>query len=311
MEIVVTGATGWLGRAACSRLEGRGWSVTGVSRDPDKAYRQFPERSWIGVGEEFEDAVAGAGVVLNLAGRNVLEQPWSADFVQAMRTSRLETTERIVTALARAGQPTVLVSASGYPVYGDTGEREADEQFPASRGLVVGAIDADWEDVARAGATSGRVALARIGLVLGDDGGAFPMLRQPFDAGAGVVLGSGRQWMPWIHYTDAARLLTDMVENPAYDGAVNLVAPGPVRHEEFAAALAAALGVPCGTRVPEDQVRSSAGGAAELLLASIKMRPTVAMSTGFEFRHPRIDTAIASLVDRARETAPDALPGRR
>ena len=307
----MTGATGWIGRSASTCLTERGWTVTGVSRDPDDAQRRFPGRTWVGVGEELDEAVARAGVVLNLAGRNVLEQPWTHEFVELMRTSRLEITERIVGALARTGRPTVLVSASGFPVCGDTGEREVDEGHPASRELVVGAIDADWEDVAERAGTSGRVALARIGIVLGADGGAFPMLRQPFDAGAGVVLGSGRQWLPWIHHDDCVRLLVEMVEKDAYSGVVNLVAPGAARHEEFTAALAAALGVPCETRVPDDQVRASLGDSAELLLPSFRMRPSVALGAGFDYRYPTIAAAVDQLtgVGGLAEAA-DAAGGR-
>ncbi|WP_018332599.1 TIGR01777 family oxidoreductase [Actinomycetospora chiangmaiensis] len=295
MEIVVTGASGWLGRGACTRLEDRGWTVVGVSRDPDQAHRRFPQRLWIGLGPELEEAVARAGAVLNLAGRNVLEQSWTHEFVEAMRSSRVELTERIVSALGGAARDTVLVNASGYPVCGDTGDHEVDETHPASRDLVVGAIDADWEEAAQPATRSGRLALARIGIVLGEDGGAFPVLRQPFDQGAGVVLGSGAQWMPWIHYTDAVRLLVEMVDSPAYTGVVDVVAPGAARHEDFAGALAAALGVPCTTRVPAEQVQTSLGGAAELLLPSFRMRPAVAQRAGFDFGYPTIRAAIADL----------------
>jgi uncharacterized protein len=311
VEIVVTGATGWIGRAASTCLTERGWTVTGVSRDPDAAQRGVPGQTWVGLGEELDEAVARSGVVLNLAGRNVLEQPWTREFVELMRTSRLEITERVVDALARAGRPTVLVSASGFPVCGDTGEREVDEGHPASRELVVGAIDAEWEDVAERAKASGRVALARIGIVLGADGGAFPVLRQPFDAGTGVVLGSGRQWLPWIHHDDCVRLLVEMVENQAYSGVVNLVAPGAARHEEFTAALAAALGVPCETRVPDDQVRASLGGAAELLLPSFRMRPAVALGAGFGYRYPTITAAVDGLTGAARLVESASVPGGR
>lgn len=208
-----------------------------------------------------------------------------------------------------AGRPTVLVSASGFPVCADTGEQAVDEGHPASREFVVGAVDADWEGAARGAASSGRVALARIGIVLGADGGAFPVLRQPFDAGAGVVLGSGRQWMPWIHYTDCVRLLVDMVENPVYDDVVDLVAPHGARHEEFAAALASALGVPCDARVPDEQVRASLGGAAELLLPSFRMLPRVALDAGFRFRFPTIEEAVADLVAPQQVTEPEPVVG--
>ncbi len=297
-HVVVTGANGWIGGHVCRVLHRLGWEVVGVSRTPGSAREEHPQWRWIGVGDELEDAVTDAGRVLNLAGRNAFEQRWTEEFVDAMRSSRIDTTARIVDALARTRtvEP-VLVSASGYPVCGDGGEQELDDDLPASRELVLGDVDAEWEAVAtRAAGGPARVAIMRIGLVLGADGGGFPVLRQPFDAGHGVVLGSGRQWLPWIHLVDMVGLLVEALTDPVYRGVINAVAPLPARHEELARAIGEALGVPWQTRVPPDLVVETLGGASELLLHSHRLVPTKALEIGFDFAHPDITGAVENIV---------------
>jgi uncharacterized protein (TIGR01777 family) len=300
-EIVVTGANGWIGGYVGRALEDRGWSVTGVSRTPVEARARRPEWSWIGAGPELEDAVMRAGAVLNLAGRHAFEQPWTPEYVELMRSSRVELTRRIVLALgASSGPDRLLVSASGYPVYGDAGERVLAEDAPVRRDLVLGAVDADWEEAAAGIEGSGvRVALLRLGLTLGADGGAFPVLRGPFDSGAGVILGSGRQWVPWIHVDDAVRLISGVVVDAGYRGPVNVVAPEPARHTELAAAMGQALGVPAETVLGDEQVTELLGGAGELLLRSQRMVPAKALAAGFAFHHPSIDGAVKDLVARS------------
>lgn len=297
-QVVVTGANGWIGGAVGATLHARGWDVTGVSRTPELARGRLPDWTWIGTGPELEAAVEDAGVVVNLAGRHPFEQPWTPAYEEAMRSSRVDTTRRVVAALEHSTvADRVLVSGSGYPVYGDADEQVVDEAHPRSRELVVGAIDADWEDAAQAAVAYGvRLVILRFGLTLGGDGGALPVLRQPFDAGSGVILGSGRQWLPWIHIEDATRLIVEAVEDPRFHGPVNVVAPKPARHAELAGALADALGVPCETTVPDADVKAMLGGAAELLLASQRMVPRRAMDIGFVFTHPEITGAVKAIV---------------
>ncbi len=296
-EIVITGANGWIGGHVGRLLTERGWSVTGVSRTPEAARARRSGWAWIGTGPELEEAVSRSGVVLNLAGRHAFEQPWTPEYVALLRSSRVDITHRVVAALSLSPVHTrLLVSASGYPVYGDAGEASLDENAPVSRDLVLGAVDADWEAAAAPAADGARLAVLRIGLTLGADGGAFPVLRGPFDAGSGVVLGTGRQWVPWIHVLDAARLIADVVEDPAYCGPVNIVAPQPARHVELAERLAGALAVPCESVVPAEQVRAMLGGASELVLAGQRMVPGRAEAAGFEFRHPEIGGAVKDIV---------------
>jgi uncharacterized protein len=296
-QVVVTGANGWVGGHVCRVLHRLGWDVVGVSRTPDRARAAHPSWRWIGTGDELEPAVAEAGRVINLAGRNAFEQPWTPEFVAAMRASRIGTTARVVDALGRTrvAEP-VLVSASGYLVCGDGGEAPLDDDRPASRELVLGDVYTDWEAAARGAEGPARVAILRLGVVLGPDHGAFPQLRQPFDAGHGVVLGSGWQWVPWVHLVDVVGLLVEALTDPRYRGVVNAVAPQPARHDDLARALGEALGVPWQSWVPDDDVVASLGAAAELLLHSHRLVPRRALDIGFEFAHPDITGAVKDLV---------------
>lgn len=297
-EIVVTGGNGWLGGYVGAVLHRHGWAVTGVSRTPEQARDRRPEWTWIGPGPELEEAVARSGVVLNLAGRHPFEQRWTPEYVELMRSSRVDTTRRIVAALARSSaEDRFLVSGSGYPVYGDAGDDILTEEAPVARDKVIDAVDAEWEDAAAPARDFGaRLVVLRTGLTFGNDGGAFPVLRQPFDAGAGVVLGTGRQWVPWIHLDDAVRMIVATVEDPGWSGPVNVVAPEPVRHAELAEAMAQALGVPCETVVPPEAVTEMLGGAADLLLPSQRMVPAKALAAGFDFRYPTIGPAVKDLL---------------
>jgi uncharacterized protein len=297
-EIVVTGANGWIGGYVGAALHRRGWAVTGVSRTPDQARGRRPEWTWVGTGPELEEAVGRAGAVVNLAGRHPFEQRWTPEYVELMRSSRVDTTRRIVAALvSSSASDRFLVSGSGYPVYGDAGEEVLTENAPVARNRVIDAVDAEWEDAAAPASEGGcRLVILRTGLALGNDGGAFPVLRQPFDAGAGVVLGTGLQWVPWIHLEDAVRMIVAVVEDASWTGPVNVVAPEPARHVELAEALGHALGVPYETVVPADQVTAMLGGAADLLLASQRMVPAQALAAGFSFAHPAIGAAVKDLV---------------
>src|SRR4051794_31495124 len=158
-EVVITGANGWIGGKLADRLAGEGVRVIGVSRTPGEAAERRPDVEWIGVGAELEEAVRRTGAVVNLAGRHLFEQPWDDAFKQAMYDSRVGLTRRIVSALAQsaAARP-VLVSGSGYPVYGATGEADVTEQHPVSRATFLARLDADWEQAA-AEARGARVVL--------------------------------------------------------------------------------------------------------------------------------------------------------
>jgi|tagenome__1003787_1003787.scaffolds.fasta_scaffold20435995_1 uncharacterized protein (TIGR01777 family) len=296
-EVVITGANGWIGGKLADRLAGEGVRVIGVSRTPGEAAERRPDVEWIGVGAELEDAVRRTGAVVNLAGRHLFEQGWDDAFKGAMHDSRVGLTRRIVRALGEsAATRTVLVSGSGYPVYGDTGEAEVTEEHPTSRATFLSRLDDDWEQAA-AEARDSRVVRVRIALTLGLDGGALPILARPADGDAGVVLGTGEQWVAWIHVDDVVDLLATALADERWSGAVNACSPHPVRHRELIEGVTAARGHTRTITVPAADVQAMLGEAAEAVLVSTRMIPRCPLRLGFRFAHPDLRGALASMTD--------------
>jgi uncharacterized protein (TIGR01777 family) len=298
-EVVVTGASGFVGRAAVRELLGRSWSVIGVSRDPDRARRSAPPAvRWIPFGGgALEEAVAACGRCVNLVGQHPFEGRWNDAYKEEMRRSRVGTTTRVVQALARStASDRVLVNASGVVYYGDCGEEIVSESRPPDPDAFVSRMCSEWEAAAAAARPSGvRVVVVRIGLGLGRDGGALPMIARPFRFGLGGHVGSGRQYVPWIHNDDLAGLIAEALEDPAYEGAYNGAAPHPVTGRELARALGAAMHRPSRLPMPARVLELVVGEASGIMLWSCRADTARIARHGFSFRHPTIEDALAAL----------------
>ena len=194
-------------------------------------------------------------------------------------------------------QPQVLMCASGAGYYGNRGEEMLTESSQRGFGFLSD-LCGEWEGAAGAAEKLGlRVVCTRTGMVLSQDGGAFPILRRVFRLGVGGRLGDGRQWMPWIHLEDQARLMLACLENSEINGAVNHVAPGVVTNREFTAKLAEKVGRPAFFHVPAFALRLLLRQmAGEMLLGSQRVRPQRAQDLGFTFRFPDLDSALGALV---------------
>jgi uncharacterized protein (TIGR01777 family) len=299
-EVLITGARGWIGGHLARRMTAAGWRVTGVSRTPEAA-PELAGCTWISAGPELDEAVARIGVVVNLAGRHPFEQRWDEGYKTAMYDSRVGLTRRIVAALEVSSvRERILVSGSGFPVYGDAGEIELTEDVPVAGEPFVARMDAEWERVAETAARSGvRVVLARIGLALGSDGGALPMLRAAAEAGNPQSFGTGSQWVPWVHIDDVVELLLRAVTDAHWAGPVNLAAPAPARHRALIDALAALSGATSVTAVSEGETRAALGEAADILLLSGRIVPRRALGLGYRFRHDDLTEALAAIFPMA------------
>lgn len=282
-EVVVTSADGWIGAHTSRVLHRLGWEVVGVSCTPRAAQEQHPRWRWIGTGVELDRAVERAGRVLDLGPPNPWGPSVATELVTAARLDRLELTARIVGALSYSGvQERALVTLGGCPTRGADG-------LP-----FLGGLDAAREEATVA--LGARVVTMRTGLVLGIDGGVFPLLRQPFDSGHGLVLGSGTQWLPWIHLTDIVGLLVEAIADAAYSGSMTIVAPRPAQYVELARAMGDVLGVPWQARMPEGQVLQQFGQDAEPLLHGLRLAPDEALARNYSFAHPDIGGAVEDLL---------------
>jgi uncharacterized protein (TIGR01777 family) len=294
MRILVTGGTGFVGRALCPRLASGGHDVVVLTRRA-KADRPQGVRELV---MRLEDLDAGDfdGVV-NLAGAPIGDARWTDDRKRLLLESRLGTTARIVEWIGRARRrPGVLVSASAVGYYGEQGEREIVESTVPTPGFTH-ELCAAWERAAEAASGLGlRVCVMRLGVVLDREGGALAKMLPAFRLGAGGRLGSGRHWFPWIHREDVTAVVQWLLGNAQARGAYNVSAPNPVTNAAFTRALGAALGRPTPLPMPAAALRLLFGEMSELLLVSDRMLPRRLLAEGFEFRYPELGAALEAML---------------
>ena len=298
MIITLTGGTGFIGRRLLDHLRAAGHEVRILCRSPKTG---IPPEVELFLWDAMEadpplESLEGAGAVVHLAGETVAQR-WSPEIKRRIRASRVEGTRRLVDALARLERkPAVLVSASATGYYGDRGDEELTEDAAPGSGFLAD-VCREWEAEARKAAELGiRVVTPRIGMVLGPDGGALAQMVPPFKMFLGGQLGSGRQWMSWIHIEDMVRALAFAVENAGLEGPVNAVAPNPVRNSQFTRMLARTLRRPALFTVPERGLRLLYGDMAEILLASQRVLPRALEKAGFIFRFPELGPALKHLL---------------
>ena len=281
MKVVITGGSGFIGRAIANRLRTAGHIVTAISlRTPPS-----PE------------IFAGCNAVVHLAGEPVAQR-WTAAAKERIMNSRVQGTRTLVTAL-RQQAPAVLISASAIGYYGSRGDEILTEAAPAADDFL-GRVAAAWEEEALAAEPLGvRVARLRIGVVLGPNGGALARMLPPFRLGIGGRLGSGHQWMSWIHINDLIALIAFLMKESTVRGVFNATSPFPVTNREFTQALAEAVHRPAILPVPAFVLKLMFGEMSEVLLGSQRALPDAAQRAGFVFQHPDIFAALAQVVQGA------------
>ena len=303
MRVAITGATGFIGRRLVDRLLADRHEVVALTRDPTRARATLPRAAravrWDPrAGTVDATALRDLDAVVHLAGESVAGGRWTAARKAAIRDSRVLGTEALMRALTEApagARPRALVAASAIGIYGDRGDVELDERAPPGDDFLAEVCSA-WEAAARGAADLGvRVAIVRIGIVLGRDGGALGRMLPLFRLGLGGRLGSGRQWMSWIHVDDLVALFVCALANDAVTGVLNGVAPRPVTNAEFTRTLAAALARPAILPAPAFALRLALGEMATLLLASQRVVANAVRACGFRFEHAELTSALADL----------------
>ncbi|HEX4086495.1 MAG TPA: TIGR01777 family oxidoreductase [Chthoniobacteraceae bacterium] len=291
MKIGITGVTGLIGKRIAGMARERGHEVIGFSRHPrGAAFRRF--------GTDEPPDVSGCDAIINLAGENVAGI-WKPSKKRAIRDSRVLGTRRIVEAIQRTrNPPRILVNASGIGVYGNAGETVTDENGRHSAGFLAEVCEA-WEAEALHARSAGvRVVMLRTSMVLACGGGALGAMLPVFRLGLGGRLGSGRQWVSWIHIDDEAAIALAAVGNPMIEGPVNVTAPNPVRNIDFTRALAKAVHRPAPFWVPSTALRLALGGFSAELLQSRHVIPAAAAAAGYAFKYPHLPEALADLLSR-------------
>jgi uncharacterized protein (TIGR01777 family) len=295
MKLVITGASGFIGTALCRELLQRGHTLTlltrGAPREPNSAAKRW--HHWTpGTLRDWDTEIEGVDGVINLAGEPIADEKWSATQRRRLEKSRVDATHVLVQACAKAQRrPRFFISASAVGYYGPHGDEIVTEETPPGSDFLA-QLCRNWEEEAlRARELGMRVVVLRTGIVLGQ-GGALQKMVPPFKWYSGGPIGSGKQWMSWIHLEDQVRLTLHLMENQQASGPVNATAPNPERNKDFSRALGKVLHRPSWMPVPGFLLRMGLGEMADMLLTGQRVIPVAAQKLGFEFRYPNLPEAL-------------------
>jgi len=299
--VLVTGASGFIGSAACDALLARGDEVVGLTRDPEKARRTNPRVAWHAweptlerpPAEAFED-VDG---VINLLGEKI-DQRWTEESKRRIMESRRTGTHNLIGTIAGLEKkPKVLVNQSAIGFYGDRGEALVDESTDSGGGFDAEVVR-EWEKAAREVESAGvRLVIVRTGHVLDPGGGLLGQLLTPFKLGVGGPIAGGGQYMSWVHIDDEVGILLWALDEEKVSGVVNSTAPNPVTNRELSKALGRALGRPAVVPVPGFVLDLIFGGEfGAVLKGGQRVAPRRALDLGYAFKHPDLDEALDDLL---------------
>lgn len=309
MRVIVAGSSGLVGTELISSLLRDGHSVVRLLRPGSTAQSSGSANEamveWLArsanearpFGND-QDTVEGADAVVNLAGASIAGGRWTEERKALLRSSRVQTTRQLVAAIGSLrNRPRVLVSASAIGYYGDRGDEVLTEESKPGRDFLSG-VAQEWEAEAVKAETLGmRAVRARFGVILSKNGGALKQMMRQFQLGVGGRLGSGRQWMSWVTLEDVVGILRWTLEGASLAGAVNVVAPQPVRNAEFTEELAQAMRRPAIFPAPAFALRLALGEMADaLLLSSQQVKPARLEQAGYRFLHPDLPNALTSLL---------------
>jgi uncharacterized protein (TIGR01777 family) len=297
LRVAISGASGLVGSALCSLLSTGGHQIVRlVRRDSvcaDEA-RWDPTR---GVIEP--DKLEGLDAVVHLAGESIADGRWTNRRMQLIRDSRVKGTRVLLESMARLSRPPrTVIGASATGIYGDRGDETLDERCDPGVGFLAD-VGKKWEEATTSGGFPARRVMARFGIVLSPRGGALAKALPAFRMAAGGHLGKGSQFMSWISIDDAISVLVTALFDERLSGPLNVTAPNPVTHREFARTLGHVLGRPSLVPVPSAAARLAFGRMAdEVLLSSTRAVPDRLLATDFGFRHPRLEDALRHVLGR-------------
>jgi uncharacterized protein (TIGR01777 family) len=296
MRLVIAGATGFIGTRLCDELLAQGHALTVLTRSSPRGGHSGTRR-WLhwtpGTLRDWDAALDGVEGVINLAGEPLADKKWTHTQRRRIEKSRVDATSSLVQACAKAKQkPNFLINASAVGYYGPCGDEIVTEENPPGSDFL-GMLCQQWEEEARKAEELGmRVVRLRIGIVLGPGGGALPKMAEPFKPFIGGRLGSGKQWMSWIHRDDLIRLIIFAMEHSEALGPINATSPNPVQNKEFSRVLGHVLHRPAWAPVPAFALRLALGEMADMLLTGQRVVPAAAGNLGFEFEHADLHDAL-------------------
>ncbi len=312
MKIVISGGTGFIGRALCRALVAEDHDVVALSRRTGEAVGRLGPAvrivEWDGLtAGPWERELDSADAVINLAGAPIAEARWSPERKRVIYDSRIVATRLLAQALDRvSGRPRVFLSASGVGYYGPRDDRPLLEDAPPGTGFLAELCVAWEREAMQAQGAGARVVYLRFGMVLEKDGGALPKMLPSFRAFVGGPIGPGTQWVSWIHRQDLIGMMEWVLAAPRVSGPVNAVAPGAVTMREFCATLGRVLRRPSWLPVPGMVLRLTLGELATVLTTGQRVLPGVAQQGRYRFRYSSLEPALQAIFGPAASSRPAA-----
>ncbi|MBE1555866.1 TIGR01777 family oxidoreductase [Sporosarcina limicola] len=299
MKFVIAGGSGFVGQRLTEILLDEGHEVVILSRKDKKSEGNIHYVKWLQEGASPEQEIISADAFINLAGVSINEGRWTAEHQKHIYDSRMDATDellRIISALQK--KPSVLVNASAIGIYPASETAiYTEKSLEVAEGFLARTV-VDWEHKAATVETEGiRTVFMRFGVVLGNEGGALPLMVLPYKLFAGGTVGSGRQWLSWIHVTDVARAIAFAVENNRLSSPINVTAPFPMRMKYFGQAIGSVLHRPHWFPAPAFIMKIALGQKSALVLEGQHVLPEVLLDNGFEFEFPTIEAALENLLN--------------
>ncbi|QKX51320.1 TIGR01777 family protein [Planococcus glaciei] len=297
MKIAITGGTGFVGKELTRLFHSSGHMVYILTRSPKRSTANTKYVQWLKNGAQPEKQLEGVDAIINLAGTSINDGRWTKEQKRAIYDSRMEATEEVLRIIGKlTKKPRVLINASAIGVYAPSdvvtyteASRDFGKDFLARTVI-------DWEKLADHAKHHGvRVAYGRFGIVLGKKEGALPLMSLPYKLFVGGTVGSGKQWLSWIHVKDVARAIQFAMENEAIEGPFNVTAPQPKQMKDFGLGIAEVLHKPHWLPVPSFAMKALLGEKSQLVLTGQRVLPTVLEREGFQFQYPDLKSALADI----------------
>lgn len=307
MKILISGATGFVGRALCEALSREGHELVTITRDAKRARSLIPAPhqalEWdfsIQSAPKNLDLLENTHAVIHFAGEPILEKRWNPSVEKSLYNSRVSSTRNLIALLETNCKrfPEVFITASAIGLYGDRGSDILEETAEAGNDFLA-RICTDWEQALFKGcnAKTRKIAL-RMGIVLGEGGGALEKMLHPFSLGLGGPLGKGSQWTSWIHIDDLVSIVQECLSHEAYTGSINCCAPNPVTNLEFTAILAKHLNTKAIFPIPKIALQLAYGKASQVLISSQRISSTKLLTNNYQFKYPTLDSALSAILDQ-------------
>lgn len=300
MRIVIAGGTGFVGQKLTALLLEKGHEVLILTRKQKPPQGNVSYVKWLSQGAEPEKEIGHADVVINLAGVSINDGRWTAKHQREIYESRMEATDellRIIKALDK--KPSVLINASAIGIYPASEDRVYKETSTERADDFLAKTVADWEMKAASAESLGiRTVMMRFGVVLGKEGGALPLMVLPYRLFAGGTVGSGRQWVSWVHVTDVVRSILFATRHENINGPVNVTAPNPVTMKKFGQTIASVLRRPHWIPVPPTMLKLALGQKSRLVLEGQYVLPEKLKNHGFDFTYQHLEEALRDLLEK-------------